>query len=198
MDLGNPLRSLLGRAPADVLRVLSRVDTPLIGRRVETVSGLPKSSAARALQHLEGIGIVDAEQVGRARRYSVNREHLLWPAIASALDSGARLEQALAARAAEAEGVSLAVYGSVARGEADGHSDVDLLLVHGGGSAQDLDRLVVDLQELVRRASGNDAEVYVISSEDLRRAVRDHEPIVASWRKEARRIAGPPIDLESR
>ena len=199
MDLGNPLRSLLGRNAADALRVINRVDAPLVGSSIARLAGLPGSSGARALQALEEIGLVDAEQVGRSRRYTANRDHLLWPAVERALEALSALEQLIVERANAEADVSLLLYGSVARDDADAASDVDLLLVHDDGAEPSrIDRLVDDLQQITVRASGNSAQIYVISRGDLRRAVDDAEPIVASLRRDARLLSGDPIDLEAR
>jgi uncharacterized protein len=63
---------------------------------------------------------------------------------------------------------NMAVFGSVARGEADGRSDVDFLVdMERGRSLFDMGALLMDLQDLLG------CEVDVVTRKGLRERIRD-------------------------
>ena len=114
-----------------VLLALLRVDVGLSGRAIARITGLTQSSAQRALVRLRGRGVVLATDVPPSLLYRANRDHVAMPALVELLD----LPERIRARAAEQVAtwsvppVSAVLYGSVARGEAHGGSDVDVILV---------------------------------------------------------------------
>lgn len=92
--------------------------------------------------------------------------------------------------------VSAAVFGSVARAESSVESDVDLLLVVPDG----LDRAAPEWQDQVRRLesdvlawTGNRLELVVVDRTHLARLAESAEPLVDSWRADARTLAGADV-----
>ena len=63
---------------------------------------------------------------------------------------------------------NIRVFGSVARGEADTKSDIDLLVdIETGRTLFDLDSLLLDLQSLLGK------DVYVVTEKGLRGRIRE-------------------------
>jgi predicted nucleotidyltransferase len=92
-------------------------------REIARLNGVSPPTALRRLRRLEAAGEVRSEMVGRSRVYSL-----------TSADSKSRLTEAraLSRRIAEVEGENLVrviAFGSVARGQADPRSDLDLLVV---------------------------------------------------------------------
>jgi predicted nucleotidyltransferase len=116
-----------------VLRLLVRQTSPLTGRQVAELSGLSVPGAARVLDHFAGLGIVARRRAGRAVLHELNRESLLVssvvvPAVAAEQSLQADMESTLA-DAFGPVAVSVVLFGSAARGEADRRSDADVLVV---------------------------------------------------------------------
>ncbi len=94
----------------------------------------------------------------------------------------------------DGEGITLAIFGSVARGEATTDSDLDLLLVvPDDWSVDDADRLADDLRRDARDWTGNLVQVYCTARSDLDVAVRADDPIVASWERDAVTVLGDDV-----
>lgn len=195
MRLVDPLASLLADSQAGALRVLARTETGMTGRQVARLTGAAQhTTTKRALDKLESIGLVSVERGLQRSVYRANREHLLWPAIQLSLDAGSELERRVVELVAShrPEVLSVAVFGSVARGTADDDSDVDLVLVTETAS---VDEFAVLLGDRVRTWTGNDCSVLDFTRDQLRAAVDARDPIVDSLRTDARTVYG--ADLRS-
>jgi predicted nucleotidyltransferase len=138
------------------------------------------------LGRLTPAGIVLAEGQGSAVLYRANRDHVGW-AVVEAL-AGMR-RSALEAMRAEIESprsapVTALCFGSLARGEGDEDSDVDLLLVRPSDVAEfddTWDRQQQALRDLVQSATGNDCQIVDIDLPRLLRRVELDDPLVSNW-----------------
>lgn len=126
--------------------------------------------------------------------YVANKEHLLWPAIEIALDAESELMRRIRAMTKEGgfQFTTVVLYGSVARGESDAESDVDLLVVqarHG-----ELRQAYIDyLREDVQKWTGNRTQIFDLTVDDLRRMSQAGDPIVTSWLEEGRLVVGEDL-----
>lgn len=193
MDLSHPVEELFGANSGRLLHRLAIVAEDLSGRRLAELAGVPVASAARVLAELESIGLVTTRNVGSARLYRVNRAHVLWDPIEAIMAAPARIEQ-LAAESVIAhvgDRASLATFGSFARGDAGPHSDLDLLIVWDESVTDDEREATVDaVHREVAVATGNRVEIVEIDGEDLRRMASVKDPLIDSWRREARTLTG--------
>ncbi|QAY70153.1 nucleotidyltransferase family protein [Xylanimonas protaetiae] len=131
-----------------------------------------------------------AERAGRANLYRLNRDHLAAPAaeILAGMRTEflSRLREAVDGWAVPA--LAVALFGSVARGEATTESDVDLLVVRPGGTTDDdpvWSDQVTGLERSVLAWSGNRAAVLDVSVDDLTDLVRRDAPVLTSLRDDA-------------
>lgn len=181
----------------EALRVLARTTRPLTGREVARLSAAgSQSSIQRALRRLARNGLVDAQEAGRALLYTLNREHVaVGPALALLglhEELLRRISNAVAGW--EIAPVHLSVFGSTARSDGDEGSDVDLFVVRPDAADEDDPRWraqVDELQDRVRRWSGNVAAVSEVSERELRRLRRERPPIVSALTNEAITLLGP-------
>ncbi|WP_181420371.1 nucleotidyltransferase domain-containing protein [Curtobacterium sp. MCBD17_023] len=193
MQLTAPLATLVGPTQADALRVLAQTDAGMTGRQVARVAGAAQHTGIkRALDKLEHAGLVCVERGLQHSAYRVNRDHLLWPAVELVLGAGAELERRIHDFLAGVDPsvLSVSIFGSVARGTATDESDVDLLVVFD--TETDLD-VVVQLGDLVHRWTGNECQVFDVTRADLERFAAEGDPLVGSWRADARTVFGPDI-----
>ena len=158
-------------------------------------------SAGRVLADLTKIGLVHARDVGRARVYRLNRDHVLWNPLDSMVKAPATIEQHIGEIAGEsaAGGATVAVFGSFARGEAGAESDIDIVIVSRNDAHEDRRFAFVDeLHERVQLLTGNSLDVIDILDEDLARLVQAGDPLVESWLRDARTVSGPDLTTRIR
>jgi len=148
------------------------------------------------LERLQQAGLVRARQSSHAVLYVANREHVLWNPVHDLLTGLARLEDELSQLVEERtrQRATLAVFGSVARGEATAASDLDLVLVlPDKDTAEEREALVDDLTDLIERRSGNPAQVLALTRAQLRDLVTHADPLVDSLTRDARTLTGTPL-----
>ena len=173
MKLDHPMQSVIPSAHGAVLGVLARTSEPLTGRRIATLTRprFSQSRVNRVLGELAKDGIADVDDRPPARYYRLNREHVAAPGILALATMWQTLLDRIRTSLAKwpAQPVAMWLFGSAARAEADGASDVDILVVrqeHESGDEawqQQLD----DLAAQVRRWSGNECELLVLTESEL-------------------------------
>jgi len=199
MDVARPYTALCPTLDSGVLSVLAGTTRPLTGREVARLLGRASHSGVLGvLNRLAEQGVVDRVEAGRALLFTLNREHLA----AGAVDVLAGMRAELLRRLRDAvEGwgiapVHVSMFGSVARGEGDVHSDVDLFVVRSGGVSEEDERWRAQLDELARRVerwTGNRAGIAEVSETEIERLRDDAPPIVAELRADAITLAGPEV-----
>lgn len=201
MDVARPYTALCPTLDSGVLSVLAGTTRPLTGREVARLLGRASHSGVLGvLNRLSEQGVVDRAEAGRALLFTLNREHLA----AGAVDVLAGMRAELLRRLRDAvEGwgiapVHVSMFGSVARGEGDVHSDVDLFVVRSGGVSEEDERWRAQLDELARRVerwTGNRVGIAEVSEMEIERLRDDVPPIVAELRADAITLAGPEITV---
>ena len=146
------LESILSsRARAEVFRLLfGLVDPELHGREIGRRSGLAIGTVRHELKKLEGLDLVTARRDGNRLYYRANRRHPLHREIHNLVLKTVGMVELLREKLPE-DGIRLAfVFGSVARGEEDAESDVDLLVV-GDVGLRDLARCLSGISDDIGR-----------------------------------------------
>jgi predicted nucleotidyltransferase len=201
VDLSAPLTALARRTDAAALSVLAAAREPLTGRQVARLAGESTAANIRsALLRLVDIGLVTSAARPDAVLYAANREHLIWPAVEIALrareDLADRIRRLTEKHASL--GTTVLLYGSVARGEADADSDVDLLVVQEP-HATNRESFPDYLRDDVRTWTGNRAQIFDATPEEIRQMWQAKDPLIDSWLREGQHVAGIPLEtrLES-
>lgn len=167
-----------------VLAVLLRTGAPLTGRRIHAlVDGHSLGAVQQALRVLEQIGVITTETVGRAGLHRINEAH---DAVAPLRSLASPIEMLTrVAREAAPDVEAVIVFGSVARGEAQANSDIDLVVV----APETWDERA-ELQRTVRERLGNDCDVLHLTREEFMRAPKDREPVVAEILRDGLALVG--------
>lgn len=133
MRLSHPLVSIIPSLTGYVLEVLAGTNRPLSGREVQRL--LPRDASHRGTQlvldSLAEQGVVIQQETGSTILNSLNPDHILSSSIHQLASVRTQIVPSIGA-VVQDEAPSLRralLFGSLARGEADDQSDVDLLLV---------------------------------------------------------------------
>ena len=174
MLLNEPFGGLIPGARGAVLSTLLRTDARLTGRQVHTLVSDRHSlwSVQEALKAWVQLGVVHTEIVGRAVVHTINEDHYTVAPLRSLLDPIAALTKAATQIVGE-DAEAVIVFGSLARGEANEASDIDLAVI-----AQSDWEGRVDLEDAVRKRLGNDCDVLVFTTRDFASLAAAHEPVV--------------------
>ena len=185
MDLSAPLASFMNGLDAVALHVVARAGAELTGRQVARLAGTGTPANIRlSLLRLVDIGLVISVPAPHATMFSANRSHILWPAVEVTMNARQELNRRIASFAAISapEGVTVALYGSVARGDSTNTSDVDLLVVFPDTVTLDArDDFVTGLRDSVQLWTGNDAQVYDLTTSTLTEQREEGNPIIKNW-----------------
>ena len=198
MDLSAPLRSLIPSLESAILEVLANTESGLSATAITRLSSRgSRAGQWDALTRLVEHGLVRAEPANRGALYTLNRDHVLAPAVLTAATARREVLNRLTAgvQALRPSVVSAAIYGSFARREAHEDSDVDLLLVTSDEGSDAWDEQVHQLQARFLAWTGNRLEVLALQTRALQRIVIAGEPLVASLRRDALTLTG--TDLEA-
>lgn len=199
MDLTSPARAVVPSLDAEVLTVLAGITLPLTGRQI---SRLANSKGHRGvslvLDRLRQQGIVDVMQAGSANLYSLNRDHVAFAAVEALQDLRGKLFRLIEMRVRgwEIPPVSVAVFGSAARGDGGTTSDIDLLIIRPESVNEDesgWEKQLFELSFWVQRWSGNRASLIQATPSQIASMIEREEPITESLRNEARYLFGPNV-----
>lgn len=198
MDLARPFASVSPGVEADVLVALADSAAHRTGRELARLSGRSVTGVQHALDRLVDEGLVHRAEAGRSYLYSLNREHLLAPAVE--VMAGARWK--LVERLRELIGgwksptFHASLFGSAARGEGNAASDIDLLVVRPSKTdAEDPTwrRQLDELAEEVWAWTGNHAGIAELSEADVPRLLEERPPVLEQVVKQGIELAGVPL-----
>ena len=199
MDVSQPYRALCPALEGPVLEALVHTTGPLSGREVERLARRGSHRGLRlALARLVDQGLVAAEPRGGALLYTLNRDHVAAPVVEAMMELRGevvrRLRAELETWAVRPAHASL--FGSMARGDGDVTSDIDLLLVRAVRIDAENPRWRGQLAELssaVERWTGNHASVMELSAGELRQKARRSPALFDDIRRDAIELAGPSL-----
>lgn len=174
MLFSEPFGGVIPGARGAVLAALLRTDTPLTGRQVHTLVSDDYSlwTVQEALKALTQLGLIKTQTIGRAGVHTVNEDHFAVAPLRALLDPITTLTDAVRTSVGD-QVETVILFGSIARGEADMGSDVDLaVLATAGWDGRP------DLEDAVRLRLGNDCDVLAFTPHDFTRLAAAGEPVV--------------------
>ena len=191
MDLTSPARAIAPALTAEVLSVLAGTTLPLTGNEISRLAkGGSKAGIFLALQRLEQHGLVDVMEAGNANLYTLNLDHVASEAVLALRDLRGKLFSRItgAINSWKIAPISVAVFGSAARGDGGLNSDIDILIVRPESVGEDdlqWENQIADLNHLVHRWSGNSSSIIQATPTQVASMIFRKEPIVESLRTDA-------------
>jgi predicted nucleotidyltransferase len=188
VNVDRPLRVVTPTLDGDVLSVLARAEVEFSGREIHRALGhASHTGVRRCLRRLVEQGIVLERQAGNALLYRLNRDHLAAPLIEGLATLRLQLFERLRSTIADwrIQPAAAAVFGSVARGDSDERSDLDLFLLRPAAVTEDEETWrdqTARLEDAASRWTGNDTRVLEYSESELptiRRTERVLQDVVA-------------------
>jgi len=188
MDFVQPVQALIPGTQGRVLAVLAETIAELNLRTVARLASVSPAQASRVLPGLVELGLVERREVPPSSLFQLNRENVAAQALielARARDIAAE-RMGTAARELPLPPVSVIIFGSFARREADKHSDIDAVLVRPDDIDDDSENWgdgVEQWRERVRAFTGNPVEVIEV---DRTEATEKLASASSLWRDIAR------------
>ena len=198
MNYQRSVEELIPGVQGRVLGVLSRTETEMTIRTLANLAEASPQQATVIVTHLVDIGVVSRREAGSSSLVRLEREN----EAARVVLALARLSESTmdrladAARHVEPAPVSLIVFGSFARGEADTESDLDILAVRSSQVAADdnewidaLGRWEVDARKIV----GNPVNMMVVSFDEVPALLRRRSGPWQTIAREGIPLLGSPL-----
>jgi predicted nucleotidyltransferase len=194
-DLDHVLGSIL---KVRVIRAMTALEQPVSGRQVGRLAGV-SSKALTALDELAALGVVKKVESTGQHFYSLNQAHYLAEPLTVLFRTEERrisdirdvLKHALTRRR---DVLSGAIFGSVARSDADPHSDLDVLLIieSRAGSAEILD-LVLEQADTLAKIYGATLAPTIFTKQEWLALMKRRDPFALSASADARVFVGRPL-----
>lgn len=186
MFFGEPFGGVIPGARGAVLAVLLRTGEPMTGRQIHGLVSDDYSlwSVQEALKALTRLGLVDSHTIGRAGVHTINDGHAFVAPLRALVDPIAALRAAID-EVLDGQVRAVILFGSIARGDPDLDSDIDLAVI----AARGWDRRV-ELQDTVSTRLGNDCDVLLFTEAEFRRSAAEAEPVVADILRDGVALVG--------
>lgn len=164
------------RVKAEIFRLLFGLRRPELHlREIVRQSGLSLGTVQQELKGLAGVGLLKSRRDGNRVYFSANPEHPAHRELCALVLKTNGLAGVLA-RALTSPEVQLAfVFGSIARGEAQAESDVDLMVI-GPIGLRGLTQLLSGVAEVV----GREINPHILTPEEFRERKRNKDHFVTS------------------
>ncbi len=191
MDLGSPVLDVAPAVRGALLQALARLEQPVTRRRLAAAAGVAPGNASAVIEELIQAGLVSETVAGRASMVVLNRDHLAAAPVLALAGLRGELIRRLRERLSAWPDLHAAwLFGSVARGDADSDSDVDLLIVADDLQSPDLHQRLSRLQADVHTWTGNGVQLVEHSPSSWRKLVRSKNPLVEQIRLDGIALAG--------
>ena len=199
MNLGAPILDVAPAVRGALLQVLARLEHPVTRRQLAAAAAVAPGNASAVIEDLIRAGLVNETVAGRSSMVVLNRNHLAVGPLLALAGLRGELIRRLRERLSEWPDLGGAwLFGSVARGDADGESGIDLLIVAEDLEAPDLHARLAQLQADVRSWTGNDAQFVEHTSASWRKLVRGKNALVSQVRLDGIAPAGDTAVLLGR
>jgi len=195
VDFTRSIEAVVPGVQGRILGVLAETTAELNLRTVARLADVSAAQASRVLPELVELGLVERREAPPSALFRLVREHVAASCVLALADVREQLvvEMGHIADTLPVVPVSVIIFGSFARGEADRFSDIDTVLVRPADleeSDEDWAASVDRWRELVGRASGNRVEVLEVPEHVIERRLRSGRGVWREIRQDGIVVAG--------
>jgi predicted nucleotidyltransferase len=189
MDFTRPLEALIPGAPGRLLGALARVEAELPVSTLAAVAGVGRTRASAVLKELAELGVISRRQVGPTVLVRLERANAAGQLVARL--GGLRMqvieEMRGLAHDLDPQPLSLTLFGSLARGDADIASDIDILAVRPAGGGERWAASLTGFSSKAQVLTGNRVQIldYDLSDLQQRYAARGDAAGARFWQSVA-------------
>ncbi|MDQ6614516.1 MAG: helix-turn-helix domain-containing protein [Actinomycetota bacterium] len=182
MDFTRPVQAVFPGTQGRILAVLAETTAELNLRTIARLSGVSLAQASRVLPALVDLGLIERREAPPSALFRFVPEHIAARAVTALTRARQTALDELACTAATLIPlpISVIVFGSFARGDADAESDLDVIMVRSGDVDED-DALWRSASETWRqnaqRLTGNRVEVIEVDEHEVRRLLHSGQPL---------------------
>jgi hypothetical protein len=182
MDFTRPVRAVIPGTQGRILAVLAETTAELNLRTIARLSGVSLAQASRVLPALVDLGLIERREAPPSALFRFVPEHIAARAVTALTRVRQTTLDELACTAATLIPlpISVIVFGSFARGDADADSDLDVIMVRSGDVDEDdaLWRSAAETwRQKAQRLTGNRVEVTEVSEHEVRRLLHSAQPL---------------------
>jgi predicted nucleotidyltransferase len=186
MNLGQPLSDVVPGVRGALLAELVARQVPVTRRALAAAAGVASGYANSVVDDLVAAGLVTQQVAGRAYLVQLNRKHVMASALVELASARRHLVDLLTHRLSQwpdLEGACL--FGSVARGEADRQSDIDVMVIVNDRDSLALHDRMGALAHEVNEFTGNYLQLVEYTPSSWQALVGSNNPLVAEIRRDA-------------
>lgn len=199
MDFVRPIEAIVPGAQGRVLAVLAETTAELNLRTISQLGGVSQAQASRLLPDLVALGVVERREVPPASLFRLVPEHVASQALLALARSVdiVLVEMGRMAGALPRTPVSVIVFGSFARREAEAGSDIDVVVVRPTEVGEDDDAWLASMEAWrrdVRRLAGNPLEILEVSANEAATKLGGRTPVWTDIRRDGRVVFGVGVD----
>lgn len=199
MDFVRPVEAVIPGVQGRVLAVLAETTAELNLRTVARLSGVSHAQVSRVLPGLVELGLVERREVPPSLLFRLDPDHIAaGPLVALARGRDGLVEEMeRVAAVLPVVPVSVIVFGSFARGEADAESDIDAVFVRPVGTDESDEAWADSVEQWrsrIRRVSGNPVEVLEVGSDEISARLSSRRPVWRDIRREGIVVHGRSLN----
>ncbi|MFH0955800.1 MAG: nucleotidyltransferase domain-containing protein [Candidatus Falkowbacteria bacterium] len=174
MDIFNLGKSKLRRGILNLY--FSHSEKKYYLRELERLFKKPVAYIRREMLALEKAGLFNSEFQGKQKYFSLNEKFPLYKELEKIVSKTIGLEKNLADSLAGLKNIEVAfVFGSFAKGDQDGLSDIDLMII----GRPDEDKLIAAISRLEADA-GREINYHIFSRNDLTKKIKEKNSFIKS------------------
>jgi predicted nucleotidyltransferase/DNA-binding HxlR family transcriptional regulator len=196
MLLHNYLEKLLGsKAKIKILRALRRhKGKEFTVRELADYIKISHTGVHKTLADLYDMNVVTLKSIGKSHTVSLNLDSHLTELVERLYgfedDTPKELQRLIRNRLCSQAGIdSAAIFGSVARGEEEPRSDIDLMIM--SSDRENAVAAASELQVEVSRRFGNPLAAYIVTREEMSEG---RSPVIKDIREQNIMICGEPLE----
>lgn len=199
VNLSRPADLVLSNSAEMVLRALLSTSTPMSIRQLARTTDLSHVRAQEVVNHFAERGLVVINQVGRSHLCTFNRKHVAADAILELLELKATICANITSQIErwKLKPLSATLFGSAARGTGTASSDLDVLLIKPERAERSptiwANQLFHTGQQL-QLLTGNNTSWFDLTQDELIRASRAKEPLLARVKREGMHLLGEKLE----